>query len=348
MRNVPVMASVLLLVACGSAPPHRGMACATARPPLVEAIDEGSNMTTTMSVLTYNIEGLGWPARKGRAAQLRKIGDHLRALRESGSGPDVVLFQEVFSGPAKKAVMSTGYPAIVSGPRRTTRPDLPVPDPLPGKAAIKHGEMGIHLAGGGLAIASRYPIVSTRIRAFGRKSCAGLDCLSNKGIMLAKIQVPGLPAPIELYNTHLNSRGASRAPAVRHFAAHDRQSLNVSAFVQATHADGSPIIFGGDFNMRKSEERWENFSRYQALTLVHKVCADNPDCDVRMSWDGDEPWMDTQDLQFFWSGTSIAIRPIKVESMFDGRPGQPALSDHDGLMVTYELKWPKSPVGSGC
>ncbi|MGH6658424.1 MAG: endonuclease/exonuclease/phosphatase family protein, partial [Sphingomicrobium sp.] len=54
------------------------------------------------------------------------------------------------------------------------------------------------------------------------------------------------------------------------------------------------------------------------------------------------PWMDTQDLQFFWSGTGVTIRPIRVEAMFDGSPDSPQLSDHDGFMVTYRIEWPAS------
>ena len=71
-------------------------------------------------------------------------------------------------------------------------------------------------------------------------------------------------------------------------------------------------------------------------------------CDVRMSWDGDEPWMDTQDLQFYWPGSLISVRPIRVEAVFDGRPGSPQLSDHDGFLVTYGLEWPAAASASGC
>lgn len=63
-----------------------------------------------------------------------------------------------------------------------------------------------------------------------------------------------------------------------------------------------------------------------------------------MSWDGDEPWMDTQDLQFFWPGDRVAIRPIRVEAMFDGGESGPVLSDHDGFLVTYELRWAATPA----
>lgn len=49
--------------------------------------------------------------------------------------------------------------------------------------------------------------------------------------------------------------------------------------------------------------------------------------------------MDTQDLQLFRSGSHVRIRPVRVMAMFDGRPDSPALSDHDGFRVIYELSW---------
>jgi endonuclease/exonuclease/phosphatase family metal-dependent hydrolase len=264
-------------------------------------------------------------------------------MREAGTGPDIVLFQEMFSDSAKRAVRGTGYPAIRSGPRRTTNSKGSTRQYLPGHSSLKRGEIGIHVFGSGLAIASRWSIVDYSRRAYGRRSCAGFDCLSNKGIALARIEIPGVPSPIDVYDTHMNSRGASGAPAARNLAAHDRQAQEASQFIDETHDDEDPLIFGGDFNMRHSEPRWENFSKYQSLDLVHRICASPVSgCEVKMSWDGDEPWMDTQDLQFLWTGDEVKIRPVKVEAMFDGSPDSPVLSDHDGFMVTYELRWKAS------
>lgn len=329
-----------LLSACTTTSPTRKMSCEDARPPPIQISPDGLTATTHLSVLTYNIEGLRWPARKGRGSELRQIGEHLARLRESGSPPDVVLFQEMFSGDAKDAVAASGYPAISTGPRKGTKPHGSTRKGLPGRAKWRRGEIGMRLTGSGLATASRYPVVHTDRRAYGWRSCAGLDCLANKGIEQVRIWIPGVPTPIDIYNTHMNSRGASKAPINRNTVAHDRQTLEASEFIEATHDDSLPVIFGGDFNMRHSEARWENFTRYQQMTLVHRVCA-KPDseCDVQMSWDGDEPWMDTQDLQFFDPGYQTSIRPVRVEAMFDGGPNGPQLSDHDGFMVTYELSW---------
>jgi endonuclease/exonuclease/phosphatase family metal-dependent hydrolase len=304
----------------------------------------------TLKVLTYNIEGLGFPARSGRAPDLRQIGTRLDAMRAAGTGPDIVMFQEMFTGAAKRAVAATGYPAIAPGPTRSTKPFQSTREKLPGRSKPRRGEVGLKFQGSGLAIASRYPIMFTDVRAFGKKSCAGFDCLANKGVMLARIYIPGLPTPVDVYDTHMNSRGASKTPEPRNRAAHDRQALEASEFIDLTHDDSYPVIFGGDFNMRHSEPRWQNFTRYQPMTLVHQWCVDKSSgCDVRMSWDGDEPWMDTQDLQFFSGGGVVSVRPIRVEALFDGSPESPKLSDHDGYMVTYRIEWPAAaPINPSC
>jgi len=350
VRTSLLLAALLATASCGTAPPLRTLACSAVPTDSVAIATDGATKKAQLRVLTYNIEGLGFPARTGRGAELRQIGEHLAKMRAAGTAPDVVLFQEMFSGDAKRAVALTGYPAITSGPTAKTRSVDPVREKLPGKSSIKRGELGVHFAGSGLAIASRFPIIATDMHAYGKRSCAGLDCLSNKGIVLARIAMPGVPTPIDIYDTHMNSRGASKAPAPRNLAAHDRQALEASRFIDRTHNDAFPVVFGGDFNMRHSEPRWDNFTKYQKMLLVHRVCADAASaCDVKMSWDGDAPWMDTQDLQFFWGGSPVAIRPVQVEALFDGRPDSPTLSDHDGFMVTYELSWPASlPVTPVC
>lgn len=176
---------------------------------------------------------------------------------------------------------------------------------------------------------------------FGRRGCAGLDCLSNKGALLARIAIPGAPTAVDVFNSHLNSRKASGAPRHRTRAAHAIQTVELSAFLAARRDRDHPTILGGDFNMRGSETRFEFFDDLLPLTLVHRYCLENrTGCAVTASWDGDAPWMDTQDMQLFADGRRMSIRPVKVETMFDGRPQSPALSDHDALRVVYELSWP--------
>jgi endonuclease/exonuclease/phosphatase family metal-dependent hydrolase len=297
-----------------------------------------------LDVLTYNIEGLQWPARSGRSADLARIGQILNALNASGEAPDVVLFQEVFSARAIRAVKASGYPVFVSGPSPTRSSQDSAEATRAGRPRPTKGELGIRLTGSGLVIASRYPITATKVDAYSRKTCAGFDCLSNKGVMLIRIAIPGIPVPVEIVNTHMNSQKASKVKTERHLTAHRYQVEELAMFLERYHAPEAPLILGGDFNMRHSQDRHDAFTFRLPLEQAHRYCLLTKRCDVRISWDGDAPWMDTQDLQFFASGRSMHIAPVRIEAMFDGSPASPQLSDHDGLRVTYRL----TLVHSGC
>lgn len=290
-----------------------------------------------LDVMTYNLEGV--PRRGGRKGDLRRIGERLRELREAGEAPDVVLFQEAFSRKARAAVRSAGYPYLVWGPDAKQRRELPSVRGRKGRKLFK-GELGVKLVGSGLAIASRYPISVHDGEPFSRRACAGFDCLSNKGGLHARIRLPGAPEPLDIFNTHMNAQGASGVKLRRHLRVHHAQVRELSGFINARRGADDPLILGGDFNMRGSEARFDVFQEAQPLTLVHRFChvAGNG-CDVRLSWDGDAPWMDTQDLQFFDSGAKVRVHPVRVEAMFDGRPDSPKLSDHDAFRVIYEVSW---------
>lgn len=336
----PAMAVLFLMAGCASLPESCTATCPQTAPPRIGLCGDGATRRMQLDVLTYNVEGLSWPARSGRAPFLRQIGENLRALREAGNGPDIVLFQEMFSRSASGAAIDAGYPALAAGPSRTQRHTLARGGVVPGARSWKKGEIGMHFATGGLAIMSRYPIVAEVSEPFSKKSCAGFDCLSNKGMLYARIAIPGLPDPIELFGTHMNSQRSSKANVERRNAAHGAQANELREFVEEVGNDRYPAILAGDFNMRGSDERFGNFRPAPRLALVHRFCLEQGGCDIRLSWDGDAPWMDTQDLQFFSSGSSVTIRPIRVEAMFDGRPDSPLLSDHDGFRVVYELSWP--------
>lgn len=340
----------LTLAGCASLPPLRAAPCeATARPEIFLS-DDGLTASMRLDVLTYNIEGLPDSLRSGRAARLREIGEILAELRRLGEAPDIVMFQEVFSGSARKAVQATGYPTLVPGPGARQRPPRSNGPKIPGRRNPRRGEIGLKLAPSGLVIATEFPLLQASAQPFGRSSCAGLDCLSNKGLAKARIYIPGLPSPIDLYTTHMNSTGASRVPEARHLAAHARQASEIGDYLAAHTSASIPVIFAGDFNMRSAPARFETFEAVHGLQLVHSFClADRDHCDVRISWDGDAPWLDTQDLQLFASGSVLTVRPVRIESLFDGSPGSPRLSDHDALRVIYELSWPAAaPPYEGC
>jgi endonuclease/exonuclease/phosphatase family metal-dependent hydrolase len=295
--------------------------------------------STTLDVLTYNIEGLQWPARSGRSGDLARIGLALKQLRASGHAPDVVSFQEAFSGSAIRALKDSGYPVLIGGPSRTQASLASARGKKPGRVRPTKGELGIRFTGSGLVIASRYPITVSAMDAYSRKTCAGFDCLSNKGVMLIRIAMPGVPVSVEIANTHMNSQKASRVKRERHLAAHRFQTQELAMFLEQNHSPDAPLVLGGDFNMRRSHDRYETFSAKIPFEQVHRYCLSSERCDVRISWDGEAPWMDTQDLQLFVSGRTVSIVPMRVEAMFDGAPSSPKLSDHDGFRVIYKLSW---------
>ena len=325
---------------CASFPADRVGVCA--RTPLVVEAADGRR-EAEVSVLTYNVEGLPWPVRKNRAPRLREIGRQLAAMRAAGSAPDIILLQEAFSGAAARIGRSAGYANYVRGPTRgMKRPPTSeeAEAALVGNRRKRKGEGLRQFLPSGLYILSDFPVVAADRQPFRARECAGFDCLSNKGLLYARIHLPGVPDPLEVFNTHLNSRGSTGVSEARSLLAHRLQIDESSRFIESRRGPGLPLIFGGDFNMRGAPDRFERFALKKPWPIVHRYCAEQrADCDVRLSWDGDTPWMDTQDLQGFDSGARVSVRPVRVEALFD-RPwkGRP-LADHDGLLVTYRLSW---------
>jgi endonuclease/exonuclease/phosphatase family metal-dependent hydrolase len=330
----PRAAALAALLLCLAGRPA---AAADYRQPVIKVSDDKRTATMQLDVLTYNLEGVPW--REGRKEQLKEIGKRLAAMRAKGQGPDIVLFQEAFSDDAKAAVRKAGYAALVRGPNRLQRRSLPGESDRQGHKWTK-GELGLRFVGSGLAVASVYPIKLFAGEPFSRRACAGFDCLSNKGGLFARIAVPGMPDPLDIFDTHMNAQGASRVKASRHLPVYEAQVLELGEFIDKRRDMNNPTILGGDFNMRRSEARFSFFEGRQPLDLVQRYCAERrSECDVRISWDGDAPWMDTQDLQLFSGGARVDIRPVRVETLFDGKPGSPKLSDHDGFRVIYQLTW---------
>lgn len=299
----------------------------------------------TLSVMTYNIEGLTWPARTGRGPFLAKMSEEFARMEREGVLPDVIVFQEAFSTDALRTAASTPHGNFALGPRAPTRSHLPkTKDPVLRKRNYLRGEWGIRFTGSGVAIASRYPIIAQYVQPYGPTSCAGWDCLSNKSVMLVRISVPGLPDPIEIATTHMNSQGASGVSKEKQAASHMAQSAELADFLDKVSDAASPMVLGGDFNMRRNPARLSEFERQNGYQLARRYCLEvaadpsrGPPCDIRLSFDGDAPWLDTQDLQIFDDGARIALRPVHIEAWFDGEDAGGKLSDHDAYIVTYAI-----------
>ncbi len=336
-----LLATLAVLGGCATLPSNRAIDCADAPAPRISYSADGTVATTRIDVLTYNIEGLPFPARRNRAPYLREIGQRLAALRERGEAPDIIVFQEVFSRAASAAVEASGYRSIVSGPGARSRQMANEEGALPGRRRILRGEIRSNFTSSGLVIATDFPIMESHYRPFARGSCAGFDCLSNKGILYAEIAIPGVPGGLDIYTTHMQSQRSSRVPVYRHSEAHARQARELSSFTEDHGNLAYPTIIAGDFNMRGSDARYYEFTRRVPLDNVHRFCTERPgDCDVRLDWPNANQWRHEQNLHFFLAGQVVNLRPLIAEGMFDGGPSGPVLADHNGFRVVYELSWP--------
>lgn len=312
-------------------------------------ITQGENgaRTTTLSVLIYNVEGLPWPARKNRKPALRRIGDELRTMRQNGTAPDIVMLQEAFTPDARDVLVQAGYGDVVAGPGRKQHRVLEsaqIDREFRKARKRSKGERFGRLLNSGLYIATDWPIETAVSQPFSRRACAGFDCLANKGAIAASVSVPGVPGRMALFTTHLNSQAAARVSLSRSRKAHGYQLEENALMIAAARDPADPLIIGGDFNMRGDAERFAAFVETQPYSVVHEFCVTQPEtCRVKLSFDGDAPWLDTQDLQAFHNGTGVTVTPIAIEAMFDGDNG-PRLSDHDGLLVTYQLRWRDEPA----
>ena len=296
--------------------------------PAVEARSSGGaagplpdtqGQTADISVLTYNVRGLPWPLASGRGDALRAIGQELAQMRQAGQQPDVVLIQEGFRSEMAELVQASGYRFWAKGPGRGTG-------------------FG-RLTNAGLHVLSDAPIVDVARHAFG--DCAGLDCFANKGAMRVRLVPDGSPTPIDIVNTHLNSRRASRAAPAQSLAAHNQQVRQLDAFIAEARADGIPILVGGDFNVRNSPQRYYFNALDRPYTVVSEYCSQRPEADCGQAG-GDpvsEPWLRSQDLQAFVADDQVSVRPLKTDVMFAQSKAQPGLSDHDGYVVRYQLEW---------
>ncbi len=288
--------------------------------------------------MTYNVEGLPWPVRSGRGEALKKIGRELAKMRAKGIEPDVVLLQEGFRDEVWDLIDESGYAYVARGPRKGQRDANYLKGEKTDYRRVKYrtkGEGLGKLGSSGLWVLSNYPIEWVKSHAY--HYCAGMDCLANKGVMLVSLTVPGLPVPVEIADTHLNSRKASGVPRSRANDAHHLQADELKHFMQTDRTPGAPLIVGGDFNVMNAPDRFDYVMREYPFEVTSRWCHERPKaCDTQISYDGDAPWLNTQDLIGFLSGDKVEVIPTAVEATFDGAD-EPVLSDHDGYRVTFKL-----------
>lgn len=337
-----LFAGLVCFVATGSTsgnlPDRRDMA---------QALPDGDN--TMLSMMTYNIKGLPWPLAFDRDTALARIGGRLRALRQRGQQPHIILLQEAFTPQAVKIARTSGYRHMTSGPDRLMR--SPIPPAAADQAFLDHakwdrGEGMGKQTDSGLIILSDYPIVRVQRLAFPDFACAGFDCLANKGLVIADIKVPGEVAPVAIVNVHLNARKASGVSAARSLAAYARQVDLTARFIASTVPRIRTLMIGGDMNIGGNIDRsrifFDSFSRYGlsfvaaaqggAQLALHQAATPVPQArdDLIHAAQRRKDWIFARAGQ----GTSLVVKGAHVP--FGSEPDGQPLSDHFGYVIAYD------------
>jgi hypothetical protein len=304
--------------------------------PQVETL-AGDRQAMRLRVLLWNVEGLPWPIRSGREPKLAAIADWIAKRRKAGLGPDVLILHKAFTPEASRIAAAAGYANILPGPALDDKRQLPTVTPPPGYADAARwwkGEgMGKWLDGG-LYVATDLPVIDQARDAFGADSCAGYDCLSNKGGLALRVAIPGAPKPLTLFNTHRNSREPAKVGIARAEASHRLQTQENDALLAAFGGTGA-MIAAGDFNNYRAGDKTGRFATDAAFRLAAKgpgfAARAAPMTDARA-------WTEAYDLLGFRSSDALTVEPLAVATLFDGVHG-PRLADHAAQYVVFRLSW---------
>jgi endonuclease/exonuclease/phosphatase family metal-dependent hydrolase len=265
-----------------------------------------------LHVMSYNIKGLPGFLTSGeyKSERYGTIGKLLAERAVKGGAPDVVLIQEAFSENTRALLKAARYPHLAQGPEYKTW-------------------LGLN---SGLYILSRHPIVAKATREFkSYPNCSGWDCFANKGVQFARILVPGLPRPLDLFNTHLQA-GRDDPPARR------RQVKILVEFFREHHQLGNPVVFGGDFNIRplRDRESYDEFVVGTGLASSGKHCLDRG-CthSSDTGWQG--IWENAVDHQFYSARGEVLMTPVWVERTLRDPVEGFRLSDHLAHEARFEL-----------
>lgn len=298
----------------------------------------GGRSAMQLRVLLWNVEGLPWPIRGGREAKLTRIADWIAKRRAAGLGPDILILHKAFTPDASRIAVAAGFHTILPGPALDQRRELaaaPPPADYADAARWWKGERIGKWLDGGLYVATDLPAMGAISTSFGADSCAGYDCLSNKGAQFLAIRLPGAPEPLAIFNTHRNSREPAKVGIERAETAHLLQTRENDAFLAKFVAPDAAMIAAGDFNNYRAGDRSGRFATDPEFRLVGKGAgfAARP---APMS--DSAAWKQAYDLIGYRSNDRLSVEPLAIATLFDGKHG-PRLSDHDAQYIVFRISW---------
>ena len=185
---------------------------------------------------------------------------------------------------------------------------------------------------------SDFPITEVHKRPFPAFACAGYDCLSNKGMMLAVIDLVPLKTHVQVGNIHMNSMRHSMVSQARQAFAYERQVDTAHAFFRQFYDARYPMVFGGDFNIGQNAgrarylfgKRWPIQLRTDSLRRLAARSDLTPDAQKAVARSAD--W------QFATSGSKALLEPVSVDVPFGTSGSDVPLSDHIGYTINYSIQ----------
>ena len=267
-----------------------------------------------LSILTYNVHGLPLPIGIDHS-RYADIGRILRQRRLAGNAPQLVMIQEAFHSRTEELVTQAGYPYVARG--------------APSK--------GVR-ASAGLLLLSQLPLnqISNVVYDF----CTSWDCWSRKGVLHARIDMPGMPRGLDLYSTHMNSNPDADfwTPTEEAQQARMTQMQEMREYVWATKGSGAALIMGGDYNFRKGDDDYESFLGFFMVQETSEVCGHNQGCLGNELARNFGP--NAIDHQFYDPGSNvIRIEPTSYGHVFQQPVNGRMLSDHEGIEMRYRISW---------
>ncbi|MCJ8276715.1 MAG: endonuclease/exonuclease/phosphatase family protein [Bdellovibrionales bacterium] len=308
----------------------------------------------TLTVMTYNMHGIPCLKRSivSQIANLfgvercpdntvwsrnldRRMSRFTQVLNELNSRnelPDFLVLQEMFiskqsvvdNSPIQNFLNSTPYPFQSSGPEATQENNV---SGLVNSIFRENGAVS-----SGLVILSKFPIVQFSNLAFW--ICEDSDCMSNKGVAFASVQVEGLPDRVDIFNTHLQ--------AGQRFENIKAQQVPMMVEYIQSQSSSPWVIAAGDFNFRNNPDfhSFEQFTRLSQMDFVGEACRELLENCQKAAGTLDE-WLNGSllDHQFVTTNSNaVTIDPIEFEyGQYDFEGGD--LTDHPYHLVKYLLTW---------
>lgn len=308
-----------------------------------------------LTVMTYNIKGLPWPIAFDRAAAMERIGGRLARMRRTGQQPRLVLLQEAFSAEAMTLAQRAGYRHVAMGPDADLR--TPVAPNAADAAFLRsarwdRGEQMGKSMGSGLMILSDYPIRRNDRLAFPDFACAGFDCLANKGVLIAHVDIPGM-GPTSIVNAHLNARTAAGVPIIRSQRAYGRQIELMAGIIKRHVQPHEALVLGGDMNLGRDGQRRRAFFRTFAqagLAFVTPALGGAQQVMARRAG-ATGSWHDLthavrhgKDWLFARNANGAPMPVLRAQVPFGTEADGASLSDHFGYMIHYGTPAGPKPV----